>query len=95
MDGKTRHQSDKGSKGSCLSHWLAALQILDMSSSSDMRLLPPHGNSHQPLSVILDVAQPTLSRAGVARGNSQEKKLARGRNAPSEELPFWSNFLDQ
>ncbi|KAJ5529725.1 hypothetical protein N7527_003118 [Penicillium freii] len=36
--------------------------------------LPPRGNSYQPLTTILGVVQPTLSRVDVARRNSQEKK---------------------
>ncbi|KGO76857.1 hypothetical protein PITC_005480 [Penicillium italicum] len=45
--------------------------------------LPPRGNSHYPLTTILGVAQPTLSRADVARRNSQEKTCS-----PAETLPM-------
>lgn len=43
--------------------------------------LPPRGNS-QPLTIILRVAQPTPSRAGVARRNGQDKTCS-----PAETLP--------
>ncbi|KAJ5790664.1 uncharacterized protein N7518_007675 [Penicillium psychrosexuale] len=43
--------------------------------------LPPRGTS-QPLTIILRVAQPTPSRAGVARRNSQDKTCS-----PAETLP--------
>lgn len=55
----------------------------------------PCGNSHQLLSTILDVGQPTPSHASVARGNSQENKICSHRNVPSQEQPFWSSFLHQ
>ncbi|KAJ6179498.1 hypothetical protein N7519_009959 [Penicillium mononematosum] len=56
--------------------------------------LPPRGN-FLPALDNQGVAQPTLSLAGVARRKQPRKNLLIGRNALSEELPFWTNSSSQ